>query len=101
MNRYKHQQVKRDSDGRRKLSTIQYPKIRSKNSDIIYRTKESDTYSGLAHRFYKDQSLWWIIARANEDFRGNIRLKVGIKLIIPKDISDIITKLNRDNTTGN
>ena len=101
MNRYKHQQVKRDSDGRRKLSTIQYPKIVSNNSDMIYRTIESDTYSGLAHRFYNDKTLWWIIARANEDFRGNIRPKVGIKLIIPRDISDIITKLNRDNTTGN
>tara|TARA_B100000745_G_scaffold29399_1_gene18719 strand:+ start:111 stop:416 length:306 start_codon:yes stop_codon:yes gene_type:complete len=100
MNRYKHQHVKRDSDGRRKLSTIQYPKIISKNSDIIYRTKESDTYSSLAYRFYNDKTLWWIIARANEDFRGNIRPKVGIKLIIPRDISDIITKLNRDNTTG-
>ena len=101
MNRYKHQQVKRDADGRRKLSTIQYPKILSKNSDMIYRTRDSDTYSTLAYRFYRDQSLWWIIARANEDFRGNIRPKVGIKLIIPRDISDIITKLNRDNTTGN
>ena len=101
MNRYKHQQVKRDADGRRKLSTIQYPKIVSKNSDMIYRTRQSDTYSSLAYRFYSDQSLWWIIARANEDFRGNIRPKVGIKLIIPRDISDIITKLNRDNTTGN
>jgi|TARA_R110000824_G_scaffold92952_4_gene225109 nucleoid-associated protein YgaU len=101
MNRYKHQQVKRGSDGRRKLSTIQYPKIVSKNSDIIYRTKESDTYSGLAYRFYKDQSLWWVIARANKDYKGNIRPKLGIKLIIPRDISDIITKLNRDNTTGN
>jgi len=101
MNRYKHQQVKRDADGRRKLSTIQYPKILSKNSDMIYRTRDSDTYSTLAYRFYRDQSLWWIIAKANGDFRGNIRPKLGIKLIIPTDISDIITKLNRDNTTGN
>jgi len=100
MNRYKHQQVKIGSNGRRKLSTIQYPKIESKNSDVSYRTKHSDTYGGLAHRFYNDKTLWWIIARANEDFRGNIRPKVGIKLIIPRDISDIITKLNRDNTTG-
>ena len=100
MNRYKHQQVKRDADGRRKLSTVQYPKIVSKNSDMIYRAKESDTYLGLAHRFYNDKTLWWIIARANEDYKGNIRPKSGIKLIIPTDISDIITGLNRDNTTG-
>ena len=101
MNRYKHQQVKRDSDGRRKLSTIQYPKIGSKNSDMFYRSKESDTYGGLAHRFYKDKTLWWIIARANEDFKGNIRPELGKLLTIPRDISDILTKLNRDNTTGN
>ena len=72
MNRYKHQQVKRDADGRRKLSTIQYPKIVSKNSDIIYRSKESDTYSGLAYRFYKDASLWWFIAQTNNISTMNV-----------------------------
>jgi len=98
MNRYKHQQVKRDINGRRKLSTIEYPKIVSKNSDMVYRVKQTDTYTGLAHKFYQDQSLWWIIARANDDFKGNIKPRVGIKIVIPRDISDILTKLNRDNS---
>ena len=98
MNRYKYQKIKKDSsDGRRKLSTTHYAKIESKNNDIIYRVKYGDSYSTLAHRFYQDQSLWWVIARANKEFKGNIRPKVGQKLIIPNDLSTILANLNRDN----
>jgi len=101
MNRYKYQKIKKDSsDGRRKLSTTHYAKIESKNSDIIYRVKYGDSYSTLANRFYKDQTLWWVIARANKEFKGNIRPKVGQKLTIPTDISDIINDLNYLNSSG-
>ena len=96
MNRYKYQKIKKDSsDGRRKLSTTHYAKIESKNNDIIYRVKYGDSYSTLANRFYEDQTLWWVIARANKEFKGNIRPKVGQKLTIPTDISDIINDLNK------
>ena len=98
MNRYKYQKVKKDSsDGRRKLSTADYAKVESTNGDIIYRVKYGDSYSTLAHRFYKDQSYWWVIARANKDFEGNIKPKIGSRLVIPKDISTIMANLNRDN----
>ena len=52
----------------------------------------------LAHRFYNDQTLWWIIARANNNFVGNIKMEVGQKLIIPREIGEILkqhSKLNR------
>jgi nucleoid-associated protein YgaU len=98
MNRYKYQKVKKDSsDGRRKLSTTDYAKVEFTNGDINYRVKYGDSYSTLAHRFYQDQSLWWVIARANSEFEGNIKPKIGKKLVIPKDISSILANLNRDN----
>ena len=97
MNRYKHQQVKRDADGRRKLSTIQYPKIVSKNSDMIYRTRQSDTYSGLAYRFYSDQSLWWIIAQANNIFDGSIYLDTSKQIRVPVNISGVLIDLENIN----
>ena len=52
----------------------------------------------LAHRFYGDQSLWWIIARANNNFAGNFKMNIGEKIIIPQEIGEIIkqhAKLNQ------
>ena len=60
-------------------------------------TKFDDSYSTLAYRFYDDVSLWWIIARANEGFKGNLRLPVGTKLNIPTEIGDILSELERLN----
>jgi nucleoid-associated protein YgaU len=99
MNRYKYQQVKRDSDGRRKLSTTEYAKIKSKNSDVIYTVKYGDSYGSLAHRFYLDTTLWWIIARANGEFQGKLKPNIGQRLIIPQDISDVIRELNNLNSS--
>ena len=100
MNRYKYQRINKDtSDGRRKLSTTEYAKVKATNADSIYTVKYGDSYSNLAHRFYQDQSLWWVIARANKDFEGNIKPKIGTRLLIPQDISSIVTNLNRDNKT--
>ena len=99
MNRYRYQQVKFDKEtGHRKLSTTEYAKIDSKNSDIVYTTKYGDSYSSLAQRFYQDSTLWCVIARANKEFQGNIRPKIGQKLIIPIDISDTIRELNNLNS---
>ena len=99
MNRYKYQQVKIDKEtGHRKLSTTEYAKIKSKNSDAIYTVKYGDSYSSLAHKFYLDSTLWWIIARANEEFQGNLKPKIGQRLIIPKDLSDVIRELNNLNS---
>ena len=87
MNRYRYQQVKFDKEtGHRKLSTTEYAKIDSKNSDIVYTTKYGDSYSSLAQRFYQDSTLWWVIA------------KIVQKLIIPIDISDTIRELNNLNS---
>ena len=61
MNRYRYQQVKFDKEtGHRKLSTTEYAKIDSKNSDIVYTTKYRDSYSSLAQRFY--HALFYPIA---------------------------------------
>jgi|TARA_Y100000310_G_scaffold331421_1_gene404952 nucleoid-associated protein YgaU len=99
MNRYKYQQVKIDKEtGHRKLSTTEYAKIKSKNSDAIHIVKYGDSYGSLAQKFYSDTTLWWIIARANGEFQGNLKPKIGQRLIIPKDISDVIRNLNNLNS---
>ena len=39
----------------------------------------------------------WIIAKANEGFKGNIKFKIGEKITIPMEIGEIVSELERLN----
>ena len=78
----------------RKLKITEYPQIKFKDTDVIYITRFDDSYMSLAHKYYNDQALWWIIARANREVRGNIKFEPGTKLIIPTEIDDILDELD-------
>ena len=96
--RNKFTRVKKDKvEGLRYKSTTLYPTITRKDSDITYYTKFGDSYGSLAHRFYGDQSLWWIIAKANEGFKGNIRFKIGERILVPMEVGEIVSELERLN----
>ena len=84
MNRYKNTKIKRDKQLKvRYKSTTEYPSIQRRDSDIVYYSKYGDTYSNLAYRFYQDQSLWWVIAKANEGFKGDIILFLdGVTILL-------------------
>tara|TARA_B100000029_G_scaffold41066_1_gene38224 strand:- start:4812 stop:5120 length:309 start_codon:yes stop_codon:yes gene_type:complete len=101
MKRYKFTKTKIDSVSKdRHKITTHYPKIYSKDTDIIYRAKWGDTYTNLAHRFYDNQDLWWIIARANSPYSGQLAPKVGSKVIVPKEIGDILSDFEIMNKFG-
>ena len=99
MSRYKYTKIVKDGvTKKRVLGSIDYPVIQSKDTDIVYYVKYEDTYMKLANKHYGDQSLWWIIARANNNFTGNFTMKIGEKIRIPKEIGEILrqhSKLNR------
>jgi nucleoid-associated protein YgaU len=98
--RYKSTRIKKDKfTGNRVLKVTEYPKVTSKETDIIYYTKDYDSYMSLAYRFYNDQSLWWVIARANSPFKGKFKFEAGTKLIIPTDLNDFFSEHNLINTT--
>ena len=95
MSRYKNTIVINDKvTQNRKLNSTEYPKIEFKDSDIIHVTRFDESYMSLAHKFYNDQSLWWIIARANREFKGTIKFEPGTNLIIPTEIDVIIDELD-------
>lgn len=98
--RYKSTRIKKDKfDNNRVLNVTEYPKIAQKDTDIVYYTKDYDSYMSLAHRFYDDQSLWWVIARANSPFNGKLRFEAGTKLIIPTDLTDFFSEHNTINSS--
>ena len=99
MKRYARTQVKMDKSGKRVYSTTYYPRIPLNNNDKFIRTKDGDRLDTMAYRFYKDTSLWWIIAKAN-GIRGKIALEIGKVIRIPSDITNIIEEFNSINEGG-
>ena len=92
MSRYKDTRVKRNKDLNRVYSYTMYPKIPIKNSDIFITPTYGTRLDILANEYYKDPTLWWIIAQANgikgftalttENFKGQLRIPTEIQSIL-------------------
>jgi len=66
-----------------------------KNKSIGYHVvalQESERLDIVAQRHYGDSSLWWVIAAASGIGWG-LQVPAGTHLIIPKEVSRIITAL--------
>tara|TARA_X000001382_G_C3130355_1_gene166146 strand:+ start:121 stop:420 length:300 start_codon:yes stop_codon:yes gene_type:complete len=97
MQRYATTRKKLDKSGLRVYGTTYYPNIPIENSDSFLITKIGDRLDMLAHKYYGDVSLWWVIAKAN-GIKGKTALDPGVTLRIPGNIQQIIEKflkLNR------
>ena len=53
----------------------------------------------MAHDFYKDSTLWWIISKANVDkiSRDSFFIKSGLQLRIPQNVEKIIQDFEKIN----
>ena len=88
MNRYRYTKQK---DG--KYSTTRYPDIKERPDDIIMEVKYGDRLDLLAVKYYKDGSLWWIIAKANALPGDSYYINLEQKIRIPVDYLNIIKRL--------
>ena len=91
--RYTHTSIKKNKDGKRVFKPTIYPKIPIKDSDIFIYPKFGDRLDNLAHKYYEDVSLWWIIAKANDLDEAHIGLEVDKQIRIPMDTQPILNKL--------
>ena len=91
--RYNFTPIKKRTDGKRVFKPTMYPKIPIKDSDVFIYPKFGDRLDNLAHKYYGDVSLWWIIAKANNLDAAHIGLEVDTQLRIPTDIDPILDKL--------
>ena len=96
--RYTYTNKKTDSDTNTMYmeSTI-YPKIEPKDSDFYIIATAGDRLDLLANLYYKDPSMWWIIATANNLNDANFFVEVGTQLRIPADVSEILNNLYKIN----
>ena len=91
--RYNYTKIKKNKKGNRAFKPTMYPSIPIRDSDIFIYPKFGDRLDTLAHRYYKDISLWWIIAKANNLDGGVIGLSPTKQIRIPMDIEPILVKL--------
>mgnify|MGYP003115369753 CR=1 FL=1 len=83
---------KNKKNGKISYRSISYPEIPNHTNDVYITTTIGDRLDSLAHNFYKDQRLWWIIAAANRDIirKDSYALKSGLRIRIPANIRPIL-----------
>lgn len=98
MNRYANQTTSNRYDGKRVLLTTLYPIVPIRSTDIFIESNEMTTLDFLAQKYYKDPTLWWIIARANSLGKGSLEVPIGIQIRIPTEVDTIVQEFNRINS---
>lgn len=83
-------------DGRRVFRTTRYPKIPENINDLFIVPSETDYLDSLAYKFYKDSTLWWVIAQAN-GIKATLKAPTGMQIRIPQNIQQIILDFRREN----
>ena len=97
MRRYSNIPQSERWDGKKVFNTTHYPDIPVKDSDFYVVSNETDSLDTLAFRYYKDPTLWWIIALANNIGKGRMSVEGGLQLRIPVDISSILSDYDKLN----
>lgn len=98
MDRYQNTAVEKRWDGKRMYRTTRYPNISSSPSDVTIITSSEDYLDSLAFKYYKDSTLWWIIALANNLGNGKLNVPAGLQLCIPMNVTAILSEFNRLNS---
>ena len=97
-NRYQYTKIKKDKRTKNRVhDTTFYPKIVEEENDIYMTTRFGDRLDILAHRYYNDSSMWWVIAQANNLGKGRTILSPNFQIRIPGNISTIIANFNAIN----
>ena len=98
-NRIKYTKTKKHSKGFNYFKPLKYPNIPLSINDIYVITTVGDRLDSLAHQFYNDVRLWWIIASANKDIvrRDSFGLKAGLEIRIPHNIDKILRSFENIN----
>lgn len=88
--RYERNRVQKLKDGREVYRTKIYPNIPLRDSDIYIVTQGGDRLDTLAYQYYGDQSLWWVIATANNIHDAPFAVPDGTILRVPKNYIEIL-----------
>jgi hypothetical protein len=97
-NRYQYSTTLTNKYTKKKyLGSIIYPKIKPNDNDMYVISQQSDRLDILASKYYNDQSLWWIIAVANNLNDASLSIEPGTQMRIPSNVSKILSDLKKIN----
>lgn len=97
-NRYAYSKIQIENETKKKyLGSIIYPKIKATDNDLYVISESTDRLDLLAHKYYGDKTLWWIIAVANNINDASFYVKEGLQLRIPSNLSKILNDLEKLN----
>ena len=98
MNRYSpsSKRVFKRYDGKQVFKTTYYPKIPVGVNDVYIFASETDYLVSVAFKFYKDTTLWWIIAQAN-GIKNTLKAPTGQQIRIPQNINNIVSDFAQAN----
>ena len=89
-NRYQNIKILKTEEGKRYKKTTVYPMMVKSVDDKYIIGMQGDRLDNLAHKYYGDARLWWILARANYLGKGDLSVPIGKQLRIPKDYLGIM-----------
>jgi hypothetical protein len=89
--------ARRDRDGNRFFESQLLPDIPRRPEDTIITTESGQRLDRLASEYYRDPTLWWVIAAANNLGRGDWTVPAGIQLRIPQNLAEVSTEIDRIN----
>jgi hypothetical protein len=88
MSRYSEIQIITTQDNpKRRFINVKYPDIPRDISDVYVFVTVGDRYDLLAQTYYGDESLWWIISRANPQLPSDtLYPRAGEQIRIPSSV---------------
>lgn len=101
MNRFQDIKQKKASNGKRYYRETFMPPSQEEDGDLYFITEPGDRLDLIAYEFYKDISLWWVLAAANPitTRRDSYMVKAGQQFRVPADPLVIIEQYNQLNNS--
>ena len=98
MDRYENSTILTTQGGRPYFKSKFYPNIPLSEKDYYVITTVGDRLDSIAYSYYRDATLWWIIAAANNNAtKGALFPQPGTQLRIPTDINSILNSYKQFN----
>jgi len=93
--RYQNNKTKRSFEGKLVYRPKINPDIPLRSDDVYVATEMGDRMDTLAHQFYQDSTLWWIIAAANNIRGANMAVPPGTVLRVPQNYIQIVNNFTK------
>lgn len=95
--RYQFTPTEKTFNGKNVYRTTYYPSIPESYDDFYITASETDYLDSIAKKYYGDENLWWIIAKANKLSGYQLSVGVSRQLRIPANPANILNMLKTIN----